>query len=459
MTTAPTPPGAVRAGPEADRPAAPRRPRGRGHNVRWTIVLLCFCGMAVNYLDRATLSVALPTMSKDLHFGPETQGVVLSVFFITYAICQLPSGLLLDRFGVKRVFALGALWWSLSTMVTGAVRGVGTLIGARLLLGTGEAVGYPAPAKAVSRWFPVRERTRANSVWDNGSRVGTAVALPLVTGIVAWLHWRAAFVIAGVIALIWIAAWMRWYHEPEDHPELTAAERTYIEQGGARLESTEQRADAGDGAPGPASIRWRDLFRYRTVWGMMLGFFCINYVIYFFITWFPSYLVDARGFDLLGLGFFGTLPGLVAIVGSLAGGWTADRLLQRGWSTTKVRKTCTVAGTLCSSVIAFTVVVPSAAAALALLSVSYASLCFATANVASLPADIAPTPGHVASLSGIQNCASNVAGALGPIVTGVLLGISGGSYLLPLVISGALSLVGALAYAFVIRRVEPLPAR
>lgn len=144
-------------------------------------------------------------------------------------------------------------------------------------------------------------------------------------------------------------------------------------------------------------MRWRDLFRYRTVWGMMLGFFCLNYVVYFFITWFPSYLVDERGFDLLKLGFFGTVPGLVAIAGSLLGGFTADRLLRKGWSTTKVRKTCLVSGTLCSSVIALAVVVPTAAGALALLSLSYASLTFATASVASLPADVAPTARHVAS--------------------------------------------------------------
>ncbi|MEU5956169.1 MFS transporter [Streptomyces sp. NPDC047525] len=438
---------------------APPRPRGRGKNVRWGIVALCFGGLAVNYLDRSTLSVALPAMSKDLDIGPEIQGFVLSAFFITYAICQLPAGAALDKFGVKRVFAIGAIWWSLATVAMGLVRGVGTLIGARMLLGAGEAAGYPAPAKAVSRWFPRRERTLANSVWDNGARVGTAIALPLVTAIVSAFHWRAAFIVCGLLGFVWIVAWLRWYHEPEDHPKLTTEERAYIEGGGARFEP-EESGDAAEQTDGGAkSLRWRDLFRYRTVWGMMLGFFCLNYVIYFFITWFPSYLVDERGFDLLSLGFFGTIPGLVAIVGSLTGGWTADRLLRKGWSTTKVRKTCLISGTLCSSVIALTVVVPTAAGALALLSVSYASLTFATVSVASLPADVAPTPGHVASLAGIQNFASNVAGALGPIVTGFLLAASGGSYVVPLLVSGALSVVGALTYAFVIQRVEPLPIR
>lgn len=428
------------------------RPRGRGKNVRWGIAFLCFGGLTVNYLDRSTLSVALPTMSDDLDIGPEIQGFILSSFFLTYAVCQLPAGALLDKYGVKRVFGLGAIWWSLATVGMGLVRGVGSLIGTRLLLGAGEAAGYPAPAKAVSRWFPRHERTLANSVWDNGARVGTAIALPLVTMLVSAFHWRVAFISCGLLGFLWIIAWWRLYHEPDDHPKLTEEERTYIEAGGARVGQTPEQADD---AP---KVRWRDLFRYRTVWGMMLGFFCLNYVIYFFITWFPSYLVDERGFDLLKLGFFGTVPGIVAIAGSLLGGFTADRLLRKGWSLTRVRKTCLVSGTLCSSVIALAVVVPTASGALALLSLSYASLTFSTASVASLPADVAPTAGHVASLAGIQNFASNVAGVLGPIVTGFLIGASGGSYLVPLLVSGGLSIVGALTYAFVIKSVEPLQA-
>lgn len=438
----------------AAKPHPPARPRGRGKNVRWGIALLCFGGLAVNYLDRSILSVALPAMSKDLHIGPETQGFILSAFFLTYALCQLPAGALLDKYGVKKIFAIGAIWWSLATIAMGLVRGVGSLVGARMLLGAGEAAGYPAPAKAVSRWFPRHERTLANSVWDNGARVGTAVALPLVTMLVSVVHWRAAFIVCGLLGFLWIVAWWRLYHEPGDHPKLTAQERSYIEAGGARTDDA-----AAETADGDTKLRWRDLFRHRTVWGMMLGFFCLNYVIYFFITWFPSYLVDERGFDLLKLGFFGIIPGLVAIGGSLLGGWTADRLLRKGWSTTKARKTCLVTGTLCSSVIALAVVVPSASGALALLSLSYASLTFATASVASLPADVAPTAGQVASLAGIQNFASNVAGFLGPIVTGFLLAASGGSYLVPLLVSGGLSVVGALTYAFVIKKVEPLPVR
>lgn len=441
--------------PEDEATSAPPRPRGLRHNTRWLMAFLCFLGMTVNYVDRATISISLPYMTDDLHIGPEWQGVILSMFFVTYALGQLPAGALIDRYGEKKMFAIGGLIWSLVTVATGFVRGIGSLLVARLALGAGEAPAYPSCAKSVSRWFPVRERALANSVWDNGARAGTAVAAPVVTALIAWQGWRMAFWVTGGVALLWVALWLKAYREPSAAGGISAEERAYVTAGGARLEETPAE-DSGKAAPEGPAVRWRDLFRYRTVWGMMIGFFCLNYVIYFFITWFPSYLVDARGFDLLKLGFYGALPGLVAIGGSLLGGWTSDTLLRRGWSVTRARKTCLVCGMLFSSVIAFAVLVPSAMWALTLLSVSYASLAFSAASVASLPADVAPTPRHVASLGGIQNFASNLAGVLGSTTTGLLLGFFNHSFVAPLMLSGALCVVGALTYGLVIKRVEPL---
>lgn len=426
------------------------RPKGRANNLRWGMALLCFVGLSVNYIDRSALSVALPSMNRELGFDPSVQGLILGTFFLAYAGFQLPAGVLIDRIGAKRSFALGALVWGVATMLTGLVTGLLALLVFRFLLGIGESTGYPGSAKVVSRWFPRQERAFANSIWDNGARAGTAIALPVVTAIIAWEGWRAAFLVVGVLALLWAVWWWRAYHEPEDHPRVTEEELAYIRAGGAREEST---------SDDERKVRWRDLFRYRTVWAMMLGFFCLNYIIFFFITWFPSYLVQARGFDLLELGTVGAVPGVVAIGGSLLGGWVSDSLVRRGWSLTKARKTCLIPGMLLSSVIALAVVVPNAAMAVVLLSVSYASLAFSAASVASLPADVAPQPGQVSSLAGIQNCASNIAGFIGPIVTGVLQTATGGSFVAPLVLSGALGLIGAFSYGVLIRKVEPLPIR
>jgi ACS family glucarate transporter-like MFS transporter len=423
-------------------------PAARRSRARWLIVGLCFAGLTVNYVDRANLSVALPKMSKELGFGPGVEGLVLAAFFASYAICQLPVGHLVDRLGARIVFAFAGLWWSAFTAATALVQSVAALIGFRFALGLGEAGGYPASAKAVSEWFPVRERAFATSIYDSGARAGTALALPVVTALIAWLGWRASFAITGVLGLVWVVAWWLFYRSPQEHSMANEAEVEYIEQGGARAEAVQPSAEG---------LRWRDLFRYRTVLGMMLGFFCLNYVIYFFITWFPSYLVDARGFDLLKLGVFGVLPALVAMPGGWIGGLVSDALVKRGKSLTVARKVPLVCGMALSSVIALAVVVPTAGEALALLSLCYASLTFAAASVWSLPADVAPTPRHVASIGGIQNFASNLAGVLGATTTGVLIAATGGSYVAALVLSGGFSLLGAFAYLVIVGRVEPLP--
>src|SRR3954453_19146087 len=265
-------------------PAAPAR--GPRTKVRWIIVGLCFAGLTINYVDRANLSVALPSMSKELGFGPEVEGLVLGAFFGSYALLQLPVGHLVDRLGARIMFAVSGLWWSLFTAATALAGSVATLLGFRLALGAGEAGGYPSSAKAVSEWFPVRERAFATSIYDSGARAGTALALPVVTALIAWLGWRASFAITGVLGLVWVVVWWLFYRSPRDHSLANEAEVAYIEQGGSRA--------VADTPPEAEGLRWRDLFRYRTVLGMMLGFFCLNYVIYFFITWFPSYLVDAR---------------------------------------------------------------------------------------------------------------------------------------------------------------------
>ncbi|MBB4688145.1 MFS transporter [Amycolatopsis jiangsuensis] len=420
-----------------------------GHNLRWYMAGLCSLSFVVNYVDRTTLSVALPFMSEDLELTPGEQGFALSAFFITYALAQLPAGALIDKHGVRRVFGIGAFVWGAVTMSVGLIRNGTLLIGARLVLGLGESVGYPGCAKVVSNWFPRSERSFANSVWDNGSRIGAVLALPLVSALVAALSWRWAFAFTGALALLWVALWFTTYRDPDKHPKLTAEERAKLVEGGARF----AEAEAGHGP----KVRWRTLFRYRTVWAMMIGFFCLNYVLFFFITWFPSYLVSERGFDLLKLGIFGTIPGLVAIAGSALGGYSSDALLRRGWSLTRARKTCLVGGLLLSSVIGAAVLVDSAGVALALLSVSYASLAFAGASIASLPADVAPTPHQVSSLAGIQNFASNIAGVSGPLITGALVSLAGGSYVVPLLVSGGVAVVGALVYGFGLRKVEPLP--
>jgi ACS family glucarate transporter-like MFS transporter len=425
------------------------RPKG---NLRWMVVAMCFLGTSINYLDRANLSIAMPAMVKDFGISHTVEGLVLGAFFWTYALFQLPSGHFIDKLGARVTYAFAVIWWSVFTGLTAVAGGVASLFGFRLGLGIGESAAYPANAKAVSKWFPKRERALATSIYDSGARFGSAVALPVVAFIISGMGWRASFVITGAIGVVWAVGWYLWYRDPRQKARLREEELSYIEEGGARGDFELASRDATEGV----QPRWRQLFGYRTVWGMMLGFFCLNFVIYFFITWFPTYLTDARGFSLLKTGIYGVIPSVVAIFGGWLGGWVSDRIYDRTGDLNRARKTCLVGGMLFSSVIALAVVVPSAAMALVLLSISYASLTFAAASVWSLPADVSPTQSHVASLGGIQNFASNLAGVGSPFFVGALYDATG-SFVVPLVVVGCFALVGAAAYALVIKKVEPLP--
>jgi ACS family glucarate transporter-like MFS transporter len=412
-------------------------------------VWACFAGTSINYLDRANLSIAMPKIVDEFHISATLEGLILGAFFWTYALFQLPAGHFIDKLGARVMYTFAVVWWSVFTALTAVSTGFASLFGFRLGLGVGESAAYPANAKVVSKWFPKRERALATSIYDSGARFGSAVALPIVAFIIAGLGWRASFVITGAIGVIWAIGWAVWYRDPRRKARLRETELRYIEEGGARADSESSSEAAASGS----RLRWRDLFRYRTVWGMMIGFFCLNFVIYFFITWFPTYLLEVHKYDLKLKGAI--MAGLPLLFGGWFGGWVSDRIYDRTGDLNKARKICLVSGMLFSSVIALAVIVPSAGMALFLLSVSYASLTFAAASIWSLPADVSPTEHQVASLGGIQNFASNLAGVGSPFFIGALYDATG-SFVIPLVVVGGIALVGAAAYAIIIKRVEPL---
>ena len=296
----------------------------------------------------------------------------------------------------------------------------------------------------VSEWFPRGERAFATSIFDSGSRIGAALSLPLVTWLIASFSWETSFVVTGLLGIVWAVFWVIIYRDPERHGSVTPEQL-------ARLQ-----AERGTKATGP-TVPWSSLFRYRTIWGMMIGFFCVNFVFYFFITWFPTYLVQARGFSLAQLGTLGLLPGLAAVPSGWLGGLLSDRLYRHGWSLTAARKMCLVGGMLLSSVITLSAFAPNAYVALVFFTISSGCLAAVAANIWSLPGDVAPTPAHVASIGGIQNFASNLAGIATTTFTGIMLTITGGSFIVPLVVAGFFCLAGAAVYLFVVGEIAPLP--
>ncbi|MCP5411377.1 MAG: MFS transporter [Alphaproteobacteria bacterium] len=413
--------------------------------IRWLMIWLCFLANAIGYIDRANIAVAAPDIARELAINPTEMGLVLSAFFWTYAFMQLPAGWFIDRLGVRLSLTFAVAWWSIFTMATGLARGFSHFIGARLMLGVGEAASQPSFAKVAFNWFPRTERGMACSIFNSGSTAGSALSLPLVTWLIVMMGWRGSFIVTGLLGIAWALAWWFLYRDPERYRDIAPqqVDRLLAERGPSTV-------------PGP-QIPWASLFRYRSVWGLMIGLFCLNFAIYFFITWFPSYLRDARGFSLASLGTLGMLPAVMAVLGNWAGGWTSDRLIRMGWSATKARKTCLVGGMLMSSSIGLSAFVESTWVCLALFTLAYASLSFTGANCWTVVSEIAPSPAHVASIGGIQNFAGNLAGILITTFTGVVLTITSGSFLIPLAVAGAMCVLGALSYLFVLGKVEPLP--
>jgi ACS family D-galactonate transporter-like MFS transporter len=408
--------------------------------MRWVVVFLCFLAIAINYVDRANLAVAAPQIEKALHIGPAEMGLVLSGFFWTYALMQMPFGWFVDRVGARIALPLAVGWWSVFTALTAVTTSVFGMFSCRLALGAGEAGAYPSCAKLVAQWFKPAQRAFATSIYDSGSRVGSALSIPVVALIISEFGWEASFVVTGAIGLLWVLGWLVLYRSP------------------AKGDFTRDVNEAPAVSPQASgkNITWLSLFKYRTLWGMMLGFFCLNFVIYFFITWFPSYLVQTRGFSLRSLGTMGMIPALMSIPGGWLGGVVSDALYKHGWSLTRSRKTCMVGGMLLSSVITLSVFTTNTYVMLGTFGVAYGSLAFAAASIWSLPGDVAPTPDYVASIGGIQNFASNLAGIVITTFTGFMVQLSKGSFTVPLVVAGGFCFLGAFSYLVIVGKIEPL---
>jgi D-galactonate transporter len=421
---------------------------GRRTNVRWKISILMWAAIAINYLDRANLSAATPSLMKSLHINPAEMGIVMSAFFWSYMLFQIPQGWFADKVGQRISLGLAVGWWSVATALTAVARGAGSLIGLRVLLGIGESGAYPSNAGVTAKWFPDRERGKVSAFFDSGSKVGTAVAMPLIVWIIGSYGWQASFVCSGVLGLIWLAFWLWYYNDPDKHKYVNKAELNYIREGQARQDGK------GIGQP----LKWYQLLRYRNILAMCVGFFMLNYAIYFFITWFPTYLVQARGMKLMTMGFVAMIPPIVGMFAEWFGGWLMDFLYhKRGLSLTAARKINLVGGMLLATSIALAGLVTSAGLSVALLSISYGGLTIAASAIWSLPGDVAPS-NMTSTVGGIQNCASNIGGILGPVITGFVLAQTG-SFIPALLVSGLATLIGAATYLFWLGKVEPIQVK
>lgn len=394
----------------------------------WAILALMVVSVAINYIDRTSLSTAAPLLAQEaeLAISPAKMGVLLSAFFWTYALLQIVSGWLVDRYGVRWVMAVGFFIWSAATAATGLVHGFGALLAMRLLLGAGESVAYPCYSKIIAANFAEHQRGLANSLIDAGTKFGPALGM-LAGGILMERYgWRPVFLVLGLVSLLWLPAWFKWM--PHGH---------------AATQQTES------GGPGFALI-----CRQRPAWATFIGHFSGNYLWYFLITWLPSYLVKERGLSMSQMAYVGALAFLVTGITTIITGVVADRAIAAGATPTKVRKTCVIMGlSLATSVVAVTMVDGALAALACLLFACMAYGVFASSHWA-IPQTIAG-PVAAGKWTGMQNCLANFAGVAAPAITGFVVERTG-QFFWAFAVCSAVVLAGAAAYAFLLGPVAPL---
>ena len=425
------------ATPIAADPHVPRR--------RWRIAWLLGIGVLVNYFDRVNLSVSHDALIGAFGISDVVFGYLSSAYNWTYAACQLPIGVILDKLGVKRVGRVGTFLWSLASFAASVTPNLGGFFGARFLLGVGEAPAFPANAKAIGLWFPARERSFATSFFDAAAKLAPAIGVPIIGFALIHVGWRWSFAFTGAISLVYFLCFWRIYRDPVDDPDLSEAESRYIEdrnQPHAACKKVEEQASS-----------LGELLAERKVLGLALGFGAYNYVFYLLLYWLPTYLSSALHIDLMHSFAYTSLPFLFATVTDLAiGGWLVDFLVKRGWNASTVRRVVLVGGTAFGLGILGAARAQNAIEALVWISVSIGGLAAAAPVAWSLPSFIAVRC-DVGKVGGIINLSGQLSGIVAAILTGYIVSAFH-SYAWAFAVAGAYLAVGIAGYIFLLGKIE-----
>jgi D-galactonate transporter len=407
---------------------------------RWYILVLISLMYLITYLDRVNISTAAPVISKEFGFDKITMGVIFSAFGWAYAMFQVPGGWLGDRFGARNVLTVIVGYWSAMTAATAVASGATSFMVLRFLFGMGEAGAFPGATRAMQLWYPRHERGFVQGVTHSASRLGAALAPPIVVLIMTTLGWRSVFYICGAVGILWSVLWYFAYRNlPEEHGLVNEAELKYIrgvdEQGNTKLANVAKKP----------KVPWSMMLRSPNMWAIMLAYFTYVYCLWIFLSWLPSYLLEFRHFTLLKVGFLASLPLVAGVVGDTVGGLVTDRLLAKTGNIKFSRRVVAITGMLGCAVF----IVPAA-----LTEDAYIAVYCLTASMFFLECTIGPSwavpmdiGGEVSgTVSGMMNMAGNIGGALSPIVFGVL--VQFGSWQAPFIVAASLLVIGAAIWGF-----------
>ncbi len=415
---------------------------------------------AINLGDRANLSVVGSALAKEMAISPVAMGYLFSAFAWSYVLGQLPGGWMLDRYGAIRIYGISLFLWSLFTLLQGFVGGlplamvVGGLIVLRFGVGFVESPAFPANNRIVASWFPTRERGFAAAVFNSSQYVAVLVFTPIMGLITHALGWRSVFWFMGALGIAMSAVWFRVMRNPREHSGLSPAELEYIESGGG-VPPVKAEPRTTEAVQGPRLKELSLLFNSRMMIGVYVAQYCITALQYFFITWFPIYLVQGRGMDILKVGFAAALPGISGFIGAMFGGFLSDYLLRCGYSLTVARKTPFIIGMLLASSLVLCNFTSSTAAVIGLMAFAIFGKGLAAMGWV-IVSDTSPR--HLMGFAGgIFNTAGNLAGIVTPIVIGYILQATG-SFESALYFVALHSLAAAGCYAFVVGKLRRLEA-
>lgn len=437
---------------------AAAQPAAKQTRVRYLILAMLFLVTVINYADRATLSITGPVISKELGINAAEMGFIFSAFGWAYVLGQLPGGWLLDRYGSKIVYGLSIFIWSVFTLMQGSIgflaggTAVATLFALRFAVGFAEAPSFPGNSRVVAAWFPGQERATASAIFNSAQYFATVLFAPLMGWLTHSFGWHWVFGVMGGLGILMAGVWMKTVYAPKDHPRINQAELDHIAAGGGLVNMDDGQKKAMSAEQGGAKWDYiRQLFASRMMVGIFLGQFCINAITYFFITWFPVYLVQARGMSILNAGFIASIPAICGFVGGILGGVMSDAMLRRGYSLTAARKTPIVLGMVMSMAM-----IACNYTDLQWVIVSLMALAFFGKGIGALGwavmSDCAPK--EITGLSGgVFNMCGNLSSISTPIVIGYIIQ-SSGSFNGALVFVGANALIAAVSYLVVVGEIK-----
>jgi len=421
---------------------------GARTHVRWVPILaLIAVGTMINYLDRTVLGIAAPFLSTDLGLTASQMGLVFSAFSWSYALLQIPGGIFLDRFGTRLTYFVAVVFWSVFTALMAAARSLPALIATRIGVGVFEAPCFPANSRVLATWFPQHERARANGIYSFGQYVGLGFLSVPLFWITQRFGWRGLFIVVGAFGVVFGLTWWALFRNPAESRTVNRAELEFIEAGGG-----------GEYKGEPVRFEWRHiraLLRHRQVVGASIGQFGGNSTQVFFVTWFPTYLVTARGMTFIQAGIMTSLPYIGASVGVLAGGLVSDLMLKRTGSANLARKLPIVSGMLLASTIVAANYVPAGSDATVIAIMSIAFFGQGMTNLGwTVISDVAPKK-LIGLTSGIFNFSANLAGIVTPLVIGITFQLTG-SFVGPLIYIGVVALIGAFSYSVILGDIHRL---